>query len=381
MNDDHPAVNGNEACLTERAAHAISALTALQVEALRHCGLDIENPADIPCTLTWRQGMPPGELAEEAIRAAAEHVSEKQAVRNGHVYCYACRTAACEHSRPTAHDHVFTGYESTGKPAWTELFNCLLFLRDDRTDLLFARPPKLLSRFMGGKQLVANQLPSFGRNSLTYRIWGQIVAGFLRLNDDRAALTAQLVETRDHRLHLQVILPDRFRDALAETEVAGNSAMYRVHDALCEAQRAVRSLSNAWQNAAKGNMRNQIRNRAFSTLRHLGHSIERKGRQSRRRTSHAEVRAAQQRPVHKAREDLAVATPEQFYRDVVRSSIIVAGKSGRIHVFGQNHKHITSMTVRGDELERRQRRKRYRALSTDEARAFQRGALAELADR
>ncbi|MCF7854668.1 MAG: hypothetical protein K9N51_07720, partial [Candidatus Pacebacteria bacterium] len=289
-----------------------------------------------------------------------------------------CKSATCRHSTPPSPDDIFTGYNSTGRPRWEELLSFLLGINDKRADLLFAKPPKLLARFVGRRHLVGDQLSSFGQNSFTYRIWGQVIAGYLHLNGGRGALTVQLVETLDHKLHLQVITPDHFRQALADATPDKASPLYRVHDAVRMARTEILSLSHIWQTAERKTVKKQIRNRAFAALRHLGHSIERKGRQQGRRTPHAELRNQQKRPVHKAREDLANAPCDHFFTDTLKNSLIVVGKSGRLHVFGTNHRHITSLTISREDLEKRQRRKRYQRMNEEDAQTFRKEALREL---
>ena len=366
----------------DEAREAVEALTALRDAALSECGIaaGADGPK-LPFDLVWRASMTAADLADEAMRVASECASEHSDFRSGCVYCYACRSAACEHVRPSESGHVFVGYESTGRPCWAELFNFLLQLGDPRTDLLFARPPETLARVVGRRRLVEDQLTSFGKNSLTYRIWGQVVAGYFRMRPLRAALTIQLVETRDHRLHLQVLTDPRLQDAMANAPADKRSAFHRVHDALAEARRQVFSLGGVWHSANRKEGRHETQEKAFAILRHVAHSIERKGRQLRRRTAHAEARGQQQRPVHKAHDDLVNGAATDFLRDAVRDSIIVLGKGGRMHAFALDGRHITSMTIGGDELERRRRRNRYVRVEPDMLEEFRDAALAAMSPR
>jgi len=359
-----------------RAAAAVEALQALQAAALAECGVAGPHAGDADFPIVWHPGKEPETVAEEVMRAASEFASEMENLRPGHVFCYACQSASCQHSQPTDPGEVFAGYESTGQPCWTELFNCLLSLGDDRTDLLFVDKAHVLARFVARHPLIRDQLVSFGRNSLTYRVWGQVVAGYLHVGGIRAGMTVQLIETRDHRFHCQTILPEPAQVALAEATPREGSALARVHDALSVARRDITSLSNVWHEAHSGPMRRDIQQRAVSVLRHLVHSIERKGRQQQRRTRHAEVRAREQRPIHKAQEDLAKAPAVNFFRDTFKESVVVLGRAGRLHVFGDDLKHVTSLTLGRDELERRQRRGRYVALGEQEAEGFRTSALA-----
>ncbi len=347
--------------LQNYADKALQALSALKKAALEESGYN-NGQEDLDAAdfkLVWESGMSAEELAAEAEEAAGELASTLAVVHTGHVYCYSCHSAACVHAAPSEPGQVFIGYASTGKPRWDELFNFLLFLGDERTDQLFDRQPEVLVRLVNRKQLNAEQLISFGKNSFTYRIWCELVAGYIRAADLRAALTVQIVETRDHKLYLQIIADSRLREALANAPEDQRSSLYRLHDALGEAQRRIASLGNLWQNTKSKERRKKLRPKVYDVLRHLAHSIERKGRQYRRRTIHAEVRSRERRPVHKAHDDLLQASGADFFRDTVRNSFIVAGKAGRMHVYSDEGKHITTLIFKGDELARRVRRKRY----------------------
>ena len=345
--------------IEEKAREAARALEDLFQAALAECGHPGKEPDGVPFQLTWERSMSPQDLADRVLRTAAECVAEKQALRSGFVYCYACASASCAHAQPSAPGEVFAGYESTGRPHWQEFFNCLLALGDQRTDMLFAERPRILARVVGRTRLTNAQLVSFGKNSLTYRIWGQVAAGYFRVGGLRAALTAQFVETPDHCLHMQLVTPPEVRAALAEAPPDRRSALHRVHDALGEARKQAFSLGTLWQATRQKEARAQVEKRAFAVLRHLAHSIERKGRQQRRRTVHAETRGQQRRPVHKAGDDLRRASPGDFFRDTHKGSLIVLGRGGRVHVFSEEGKQVTSLVIGGDELARRQRRKRY----------------------
>ncbi len=359
----------------EKARLALKALRELKGAVLSECGLEGPAEAVADFNLLWEDAMSASDLAEEARRVGAECSSEFKDFRSGRVYCYDCRSSACRHSRPLADGEVFAGYESTGRPRWEEFFQLLLLLEDRRTDRLFASRPDLLARVLDRSHLTGDQLVSFGRNSLTYRVWGQVVAGYLHLENMRAAITVQLVETRDRKLHLQVVTPEAVREVLANAPSGRRQAFHRVHDALAEARAQVHSLGNLWQNTRNRAVRRDLQNRLFATLRHLAHSIERKGRQQQRRTSHAEFRAEEKRPVHKAREDLATAGWDDLMLDVVRDTIVVVGRANRMHVFSREGRHITSLFIGGDELQRRRHRRRYQPMPEDQAKRFRDSAL------
>lgn len=361
--------------LEQKALAACRALEELRLAALAACDGTDAGAETGTFAVSWSAGLPPGELAEQALASAAECLAESQPFRNGCVYCYACRTAACEHARPAESGQVFAGYQPTGKPYWEEFFNFLLALGDDRAERLFAPRPELLARVVGRQRLTAEQLDSFGRNSLTYRVWGQVVAGYVTVAEERMALTVQLVENKAHQLRLQVLAPDTLLAALADAPGESRSALHRVHEAIRGARRSMADISHLWEARHHPRQAAGIREKAFVVLRHLAHSIERKGRQDGRRTAHAEQRANQQRPVHTAREDLGQATEADFFRDRFRNSLIVLGKAGRAHAFNEEGCHITSFALTGDELERRLQRRRYQPLNEAERIAFRQRAM------
>ena len=364
--------------LHNAAEAAVQALRQLRDAALEEAGAGPVGAAVSTFSLIWRDDMEPDVLASLAAEQAAEAAAEEHVFRNGNVYCYACGSASCEHAHPPQPDMVFAAYQSTGRPEWMEFFNVLLELGDPRTDQLFAGRSEVLTRVLGRRRLTSEQLVSFGRNSLTYRIWGQVVAGLFAVGGQRAAMTIQLVEDKSHRLHLQEVASPALREALADAPADRRSSFSRVYDALAEARRQIESLSHLWQPTHARKDLDKIRDKAFSILRHLGNSIERKGRQGHRRTAHAEIRGAQQRPVHKARDDVAGATSADIMHDVYKNSIIVLGKAGRLHAFSLDGRHITSLFIKGDELERRCKRKRYTPMIDKEVAQFRASVLAVL---
>lgn len=363
--------------LEQKALEACRALAELRLAALAACDGTDAPPDNDRFALSWSADLSAEELAEQALASAAECLAESQPFRNGCVYCYACRSAACEHARPDETGHVFAGYQPTGKPRWEEFFNFLLAIGDNRAERLFAPQPELLARVVGQRRLVAEQLDSFGRNSLTYRVWGQVVAGYLTVAEARMAFTVQLVENKAHQLRLQVLAPETLLAALADAPGLSRSALHRVHEAIRGARHSMAGISHLWEAKPVAKHRSEIREKAFAILRHLAHSIERKGRQDRRRTAHAERRGNQQRPIHAAREDLLQATPADFFQDRFRNSFIVLGKAGRAHAFNEEGQHITSFILAGDELERRLQRRRYQPLDEPERSVFRQHALAE----
>jgi len=362
--------------LHDQARLAAAALETLRRAALTECTGKPAGGAVPALELHWCSAMSAEELAQAALDAAMEATAEGMVFQAGRVYCFACRSSACEHAAPHAPSEVFAGYGSLGQPQWEELFSVLLALGDRRTDRLFAERPEMLAAVVERERLVAGQLLTFGKNSLTYRVWGEVVAGYFPIDAGRAELSVQIVETRDRQLHFQLIADPRLRGLLADTPEDQRSPLLRVHDALREAQLRLDTLNPQWAHSGsrqRGHAE-KLHRKLFDLLRHLARSLEHKGRQEQRRTVHAETRGQQSRPVHVATADLAAATVHDFFRDAFRGSIIVLGKSGRCHVFSPEGRHITTLSIGRDELASRQRRRRYLPLETEAIAAFRAGA-------
>jgi len=370
---------GCPAAVVRAAAKAHAALQELvETAAIEAVGRSADHLDTAGLAVRWQPGATAAELAEETFRFFAESISESRAFSSGRAYCYACGGSDCAHATPVSPGEVFTGYESTGRPRWQEFFGYLLELADERADRLFLQRAELLARVVGRTRLVADQLTTFGRNSFTYRVWGQVVAGYLQVRDCRAALTAQIVEDKRHQLHLQVIASPLLREALADAPEDRRSAFARVYDALAESRNQLATLGSVWQHGNRREMTVEAHEKAFAILRHLAHSIEQKGRQQQRRTSHAEIRGGQNRPVHKAYDDVVAATAQDIYTDRFKQSIIVAGRSGRIHAFSREGRHITSLVLAGDEFDRRCAHGRYVPYAEGDAEVFRASVLAAL---
>lgn len=373
MEPELPDAPDLPAGLLQQAEQVSRGLVALQRLALDVCGA-AESAEE--AAISWTSGMTAELLAEQALDNARRAASADCPVRPNRVYCYHCDDADCEHAVPPTPGLVFGGYENTGRPEWIELYAYLHSLGDERVEMLFGGDQHLLARVVSRKRLINKQFESFGRASLTYRVIGQVVAGYLRVRNQRCAVTVQVVETVDRSLHLQLITPEFVTEVLTDATRESAPAFHRIFDAIRDGRRRIEALTPKWRATIGKAERNQLREKLFAVLRHLAHSFERKSRQHRRRTAHAEQRSKEHRPVHKAREDLETATPDQFFRDNKTRHIVVTGKSGRSHVFSEDGRHVTSLMLNGDMLERRTRRRRYAALDADAIDAVRTRALA-----
>ncbi len=356
--------------LAARAAEAQAALEALLRQAMADYADDHSQPPDHALTLAWTAGMSADHLLDQVVQGVHLHHGPRGTFVSGHVYCHACQSPVCEHGLPPEPGQVFAGYANNGTPLWRELFNQLLELGDDRVDQLFESKPRLLSRLVGRRHLIADQMLAFGRNSMAYRIIGQAILGYLAIRGARCAVTVQIVETADRQVRLQTIAPDVLREALADAPSSGSSLYRRVNDALAKARRGVEGIQGTWHATTSRQDRHRLENDLVTLLRRLVSSVEQKDRQARRRTRHAEDRLEDQRPIYKAGDDVARAKVEDFYEDTVRKSKIVVGRGSRCHVFNDDGQHVTSLLLTADKVERRKRTNRYVALSPEDVKAF-----------
>ena len=295
----------------------------------------------------------------------------------GHVYnyCEECSTAP-ECSPPTQWS-VFSGYDSKGIPQWHDFSQTLLDARDERTALLYEKNPPILAVLQYGRDLHEQQLRSYGRTSKTYSILAQVTAGYFQqpikhtsTADPRLALTFQVVETRDQqgafKLELNVLsaIP---KSVLQE---------WFAHDWCPGIPRALqlarRDLAKLERQVLAARRNRDIR-QAHSLLRRipaimksLRISLERADRQDNRRTRHAVTRKKQQRPIHKAQEDLKKCATDRFFFDEKHHTWVVVGSGNRAHAFNDEGRHITSFSIQADSVDFRLRTHRWRRSTLEE---------------
>ncbi|MEW6442461.1 MAG: hypothetical protein AB1640_16100 [bacterium] len=313
---------------------------------------------------------------EEQIRAAVREMATRaDAYRYGRVYCYRCETCDCTHALPASPTTVFGGYSSTGVPQWQELSQVLLDLHHAQVDLLYSPlGQELVAVFMDAAPLKQRQLNVFGKQSKTYDILGQVVFGFLELLPptatprklERVAFTLQAVESRrpDGSARLELNVLGRFNDGSS----AMDSLTLRPHN-----RRILNILLDGRQRLAALAPRSTARPsrplpietvpRAEEILKRMARALERAGRQTFRRTAHAEERRADRRPTFKALEDVAGASAESVLWDAHRSTIVVLGPRNRVHVFSPEGRHVTTLVLESEEVRSRMRRGRWQPLA------------------
>jgi hypothetical protein len=321
----------------------------------------------------------------DQLREQIEEVgAEWGAYEEGHVYCFRCQSAACEHGLPPSPLMVFSGYAAHGVPQWHEMTQALLDARDERVDRLFAGSEDVVSLLRMGRELKAEQLSSFGRASRTYALLGQVAAGYLSLDASgrkaetarrRLAVTLQAVETRS---------PDG-RFALRLNRVAcvpGGGTLGELFDSEWapwlkrSLQQAEAGLAEIERQALAARARDDTKafhrtlGRIPALLRQLAASIDRGDRQSSRRTRHVEQRRREHRPVHMAVQDARDARPEDFFFDERTDAVVVRGAHARMHVFTPEGRHVTSFKGHAGTSSFRVRTHRWRVLDEPARESF-----------
>ncbi len=309
-------------------------------------------------------------LGEQLHGQLVDAQAQWNVYRPGHVHCFRCDSSDCEHSTPPTPLSVFTGYAPNGVAEWREFAQVLIEARDERVDQLFAARPGIVARLQYGHDLRNRQLSSFGRSSKTYAILGQVTAGyFLPAGDppQKLAITFQIVEVRGEagrkRIHLNAIAAvpgGHLPDLLASGGLPG---VYRARETASMAVEAVERRADGVDTEAVRNAMKQIP----SILHRLAESLDRSGRQDSRRTRHVEQRRAQQRPVHKALDDVRDAAPGQWFYDEKAGTSVVCGPQGRAHAFSSNGRHVTSFSLRPESVDFRLRTHRWRRMSAAES--------------
>ena len=319
-------------------------------------------------------------LLEEALEEAS---ARSDSLQSGHVYCYRCETALCDHGRPSHPTEVFRGYNSTGLPQWSSFSQALLDIGHPDVDRIYGPSHAILAQFQTGRELKAQQLRAFGRSSKSYDVLGQVIAGYFRIpgnppeymENESFAFTFQTVESRalngEARLALNLVV------FTPEGNVNPDSILEYFDDsikrAILKARWDLTDLEESLRHEGfptDPKKRSEILGRVPGILKKLARSIEHKERRKKRRTLHAEERREQERPVQAATEEAVRSGLEKTFVDEKSEAIIVLGRKNRVHVFSADGRHVTSLFMLPESVDRRIRLKRWRPVSPDEYHLF-----------
>jgi hypothetical protein len=307
-------------------------------------------------------------LAEQVARDVRVAGSLGEPFHSGHVYCYRCESPDCEHSLPPRPQSVSAGYGPTGQPQWSDLGQVLVEARHERVEQLFGPASSSLALVQLGRGLKHRLLRPFGKASKRYDLLGQLVAGYFGGGDlPLCAMTVQVVETRGRegrtRLALNRIGPAAARFFEGQPEHWFPAALAAARGKLL---RIEEDLACPGQEDRRSDRMRQVP----GILHDLRRAVERAGRQSERRTLHAAQRRKDNRPTHAALRDAWGASDASLFADESRGTLIVLGPNGRAHAFTPQGRHVTSLTLDRESLDRRVQRERWRPASVEEIRAL-----------
>jgi hypothetical protein len=295
----------------------------------------------------------------------------------GRVYDFHVDSTQSERSVPPEATMVFAGYDNFGTPQWREFSQLLIDRKDPRVDKLFDSKAPALNVVQFGKELKSEQVSSYGKGSKTYSLLGQIAFGYLfvprakrriKAGSEKLAITFQIVETRDLQgafdLRINTIVGIYTEEDVQDLIFTErNMWIYRAREL------AQRDLDKIKERAVRAKMAhnpsgyNEVMKDIPEVIRGFSKSLERGDRQSSRRTNHVEHRRQKdQRPVHKALEDVLSGPLPKMYVDLERQSNVVIGQGQRAHVFSADGRHITSFSVTVEEAEQRVRKDRWEVM-------------------
>jgi len=319
-------------------------------------------------------------LYEQIERTVKEAGAKADCFRQGAAYCYHCETSQCEHALSPRPKAVFQGYSSSGVPQWTDFAQLLVDRGDDRAYLLFEKNPPTLASVILGRDLKRDQLHLFGKASKSYDVLGQVASGYFEShgknsNGKAFALTFQAVESRgpfgETRLDLNLL--GHFPRDLVAREYFEENANEALRQALITAElnlEELRDKLNGHDGQLSSKERSKLLGKVPGILRDLGVHIERTSRLSSRRTRHAQKRSREDRPTAKAIDDARDASPEKIFCDLRKDTIVILGRRNRVHVFGKDGSHVTSLSIPKDAVAKRLRKKRWVPASPPVSRAF-----------
>ena len=320
----------------------------------------------------------PEELERKLKRAMERELAARRRIPKSRIFDYQTDSFDGDASSQPEPSMVFSGYGSTGHPRWEEFFQYLLSRGDERVDDVLSHR-KRVAVLEDRRAILGDVMEAFGRSRRDYSPWWQVNAGYFTIKGQRFTLTYQVLELPGPQLRSQLIADERLFDGMQESD--GRRGQFQgLASLLRRTDRKVVLLSEELQKDPGKSNRKKLQNEVRKSLMHLVHAIERKDRQSSRRTEHARERQSQNRPVHVFVGDLKKAAAEHFFRDVRKNSLVVLGKERRVHVFSNEGRHITSLRLAKKEIDNRIRRERSDCVKSSEVEALRQRCLKMSAD-
>lgn len=352
---------------------AVLALADMAHALLRVEGVD---PLSMPryLELNLRIPLDGGNDVRHAAGTAVEQISKRvrevreheKALRPGAVYSYFANSSHAEGCRPTEPRHVFDGYSSTGKPMFSDFVTMAIERKDPNIDRLLAGEDIVLTRVTLGRVLRTQQLAEFGNSSPVFKILGQVDAGLFRVLGaaGRCAFSFQLLRgtTLEGRVRLR-LHPVGAVDPMELADPALLQILSRFQRHLdVEAMRLQGQLQNG-----------EVDEEAFvlPMLQEFAERLQSRTRNAGRRTQHGLERSEEgQRPTSRAYPDAGEANDDAILWDLDQNTVVVLGGKGRVHVFTPQGRHVTSVMMQGQAIERRRHMGRWRLAEPEERGEF-----------
>lgn len=344
-------------------AHALLRVEGVDPLAMpRYLDLNLRVPMDGGNDIRHAAGTAVEQIAQR-VREVREH---EQALRPGAVYSYFADSSHAEGCRPTEPRQVFDGYSSTGKPIWTDFVTMAIERKDPQIEPLLAGEEIVLTRVTMGRVLRTQQLAEFGNNSPVFKILGQVDAGLFRVLSaaGRCAFSFQLL--RGATLEGRVRLRLHAVGAVDPMELADPALMQIL-------SRFQRQLDVEALRLQGQQQHGDVDEESFvlPLLQDLARQLQSRTRNTGRRTQHGLERSeAGQRPTSRAYPDAGEANDESILWDLDQNTVVVVGPKGRVHIFTPQGKHVTSVTMQGQAIDRRRHMGRWRLAEPEERGEF-----------
>jgi len=352
------------------AVHALAEMahTLLRVEGVdplampRYLELNLRIPLDGGNDVRHAAGTAVEQIGKR-VREVREH---EKALRPGAVYSYFAGSSHAEGCRPTEPRQVFDGWSSTGKPQFADFVTMAIDRKDPQIERLLAGDEVVLTRVTLGRVLRTQQLAEFGSNSPVFRILGQVDAGLFRVlsSAGRCAFSFQLLRgtTLEGRVRLRLHAVGAVDPMdLADPAILQIMSRFQRHLDV-EALRLQGQLQNG-----------EVDEEAFvlPMLQEFAERLRNRTRNTGRRTQHGLERSEEgQRPTPRAYPDAGEAADDAILWDLDQNTIVVLGGKGRVHVFTPQGKHVTSVMMPGQAIDRRRQQGRWRLAEPEERGEF-----------
>ena len=344
-------------------AHALLRVEGVDPLAMpRYLDLNLRVPLDGGNDLRHAAGTAVEQILQR-VREVREH---ERALRPGAVYSYFEGSSHAEGCRPTEPRHIFDGYNSTGRPVFTDFVTMAIERKHPQIDRLLAGEDIVLTRVTMGRVLRTQQLAEFGGNSPVFKILGQVDAGLFRVLGaaGKCAFSFQLL--RGSSLEGRVRLRLHAVGAVDPMDLADPSLLQIL-------SRFQRQLDVEAMRLQGQSTQGEVDEEAFvlPLLNDLAQRLQNRTRNAGRRTQHGLERSdAGDRPTSRAYPDAGEASDDAILWDLDQNTVVVLGGKGRVHVFTQQGKHVTSVVMQGAAIDRRRHMGRWRLAEPEERGEF-----------